>query len=145
MSWQNGRYISVDGIFSEVVHKKGNIYKIKSLNSFKETYLITNGYFHAHGENLKNAKEDLQFKIISEKLKKDPINENTEFTVMYYRTLTGACDLGCRQFMDENNIKYKIEGGKTVELQPILAKDLLIILEKSKPYGYSKFKELITF
>ena len=134
ISWEDGKYISADGIFKEVIHRKGNIFKVKSLNSFKETYLVTNGVFHAHGETLKQAKEDLKFKLISEKLKKDPIKKDTVISMMYYRTITGACELGCKEFIRENNLPEKIK-----------AFDLLPFLEKSKPYGYEKFKSLINF
>lgn len=64
---------------------------------------------------------------------------------MYYRTLTGACDMGCRNWMQQNNIGYKIENDRTVELKPIKAAELLPILEKSKPYGFERFKSLLTF
>jgi hypothetical protein len=101
--------------------------------------------FTAHGETVKKAIQDLQFKIVSEKLKKDPIKPNTKFTVKYYRTLTGACDSGCRSWMQNNKIPYKIDGRDTVELKPILAKDLLPILEKTNAYGLEMFKSLITF
>jgi hypothetical protein len=83
--------------------------------------------------------------MISEKLKSEPIAPDTELTVMYYRTLTGACDAGCRDWMQSNKIPYTIEAGKTVETNPMTAKELLPMLEKTKPYGFEKFKELLTF
>ena len=102
--------------------------------------------FFAHGESIKKAIGDLNFKIVAEKLKHDPIKENTLFTVKYYRLLTGACDSGCRSFMAQNNIPYKIVGdNETMELKPIIAKDLLPILEKNHAYGFEKFKSLLTF
>lgn len=87
----------------------------------------------------------MEFKFISEKLKKEPITENTEFTVKYYRLLTGACDSGCRNWMLNNNIPFKVVGDDTVELKPIKAKELLPILEKSNAYGVERFKSLVTF
>ncbi len=143
--WQNGKYLSADRIFTEVVNRIGNLFKVKKIHSPKEFYLVSNGEIHAHGETAKQAKEDFRFKLISEKLKSEPIKADTKLTVMYYRTLTGACDMGCRDWMEKNNIPYDIIGGRTVEKSPILAKDLIKILEKSKPYGFEKFKSLITF
>ena len=101
--------------------------------------------FYAHGETPKKAIQDLQFKMVAAKLKNEPINKDTLLTVKYYRTLTGACDLGCRQWMQRNNIPFKIEGKDTVEVKPIKAKDLLPILKKTNAYGFSKFQSLITF
>ena len=145
LSWQNGKYIKADGIFTEVIHRRGNVYKVKRMNDTKEWYLVTNGEFNAHGDTIKSAQSDLNFKMMAEKLKSEPIAPDTELTVMYYRTLTGACDVGCREWMQSNQIPYTIEAGKTVEINPMTAKELLPILEKTKPYGFEKFKELLTF
>jgi hypothetical protein len=41
--------------------------------------------FYAHGETVKKAISDLQFKVVAEKLKNDPINEETIITVNHYR------------------------------------------------------------
>ena len=123
--------------------------KIKLEN--KKVVIVEKGFvvekegFSAHGSTVKTAIGDLQFKIVAERLKKEPITEDTEITVMYYRTVIGACDLGCRDFMDKNNIPYKIENDRTIEENPMKAKDLLPLLEKSNAYGVSKFKELISF
>ena len=132
--WENGKFIKVDGIFTEVVHKKGNIYKVKNLNSFKEYYLVLGDGFCSHGETLKKAKLDLDFKIIAEKLKNEPINKDTILNIKYYRTITGACEIGVQQWMEQNSIQ-----------EPITAGELFPILEKTNAYGFEKLKKLITF
>lgn len=66
-------------------------------------------------------------------------------TVKYYRLLTGACDIGVRDFMTRNKLEFKIVDDKTVEINPIKAFELLPILEKNNAYGLEKFKKLITF
>jgi len=143
------KYAYIDGMFCEIiskrVSKKHTIYTCKKVAKTDLFYIANEGDYYAHGTTVKQAITDLQFKIIAEKLQKDPIQPDTMFTVMYYRTLTGACDLGCRDFMERNGIPYKVEDGKTVEVKPISAKDLLPILEKSNAYGVNKFKQLITF
>jgi len=101
--------------------------------------------FYAHGETVKKAIGDLQFKIVAERLKNEPIEADTLLTVNHYRTITGACDMGVRSWMQSNNIPYKIENDKTVEVEPIAAKDLLPLLKKTSAYGYEKFKSLLTF
>lgn len=141
--WQNGKYVSADRILTEVISKKGNIYKVRKIHSSKEFYLVTDGKIHAHGDSIKSASEDFKFKIISEKLKNEPITEETEITVLHYRTVTGACEFGCRDFMDKNNIPYEIINDKVVEKNKIKAKDLLPMLEKSNAYGFERFKSLI--
>ncbi|MBS9774736.1 MAG: leucine-rich repeat protein [Tenacibaculum sp.] len=108
-------------------------------------YVAEKENFTAHGETIKQAISDVQFKIVAEKLKNEPINEDTKITVKHYRLITGACDLGCRDFMRENNIPFVIKDGKTVEKKPIKAKDLFELMKTQKPYGFEKFKQLITF
>ena len=108
-----------------------------------KTFLAEKDGFSSHGETVKEAISDLHFKITSERLKNEPIKEDTEITVNYYRLITGACIVGCKDFMDKNGLSYKLVNGEPVSDNNILAKDLLILLEKDNSYGYSKFKSLI--
>jgi hypothetical protein len=133
--WDGGKYISADGIFTEVLSKKGTSYKVKKIHSTKEFYLVTNGGFHAHGDTLKRAKEDFRFKIMSEKLKSSPINKDTIISIAHFRLITGACEFGTKEWLQQNNIKA----------DSMKASELLPILEKTNAYGLDKFKKLITF
>ena len=118
---------------------KGKINKEEFFVAEKEGYT-------AHGNSVKSAISDLKFKIVSEKLKNQPINHDTDFTIEKYRMITGACDAGCRSFMKHNDIPFRVnEDGYTEELKPIKAKDLLPILERCNAYGFEKIKGLITF
>ena len=139
-------YIVADGkaflIESQKTSKGITIYSgfnIKGVKNCKITkhdtiYLASKDNFFAHGETVKKAVEDLQFKIVSEKLNNEPIKKDTVLTIKYYRLLTGACELGVKQWMSENKID---EGIKASELLPILI--------KTNAYGLEKFKKLITF
>ncbi|HEY4326365.1 MAG TPA: hypothetical protein VGN20_20440, partial [Mucilaginibacter sp.] len=124
--------------------KKGLINKSIGFAAEKEK-------FFAHGETIKQAVGDLQFKIVSEKLKSEPINADTEMTVKHYRLITGACNTGCRMWLESNNIPYHYEKDSSgneivVEDMPITAADLKKMFEKSGgAFGYDKFKTLITF
>ena len=98
-------------------------------------YVAEKGNYTAHGNTIKQAITDLQFKIISEKLRKEPINADTIITVQYYRIVTGACQAGCESWLRQNNIT-KTE---------YTAAELLPILENSNAYGYQSFKQLCNF
>jgi len=112
----------------------------------QECYVSEKDGFFAHGGTLKKSISDLNFKIVSEKLKKGSINKDTLVTVKHYRLITGSCDLGCRNWLGQNNIDYTIdENGETIEKEPMKAFELLKILEKSNAYGVEKFKSLVTF
>ncbi len=139
-------YIVADGkvfyIESKKTSKGITIYSgfnIKGVNNCKVKkqdiiYLASKDDFFAHGETIKKAVEDLQFKVVSEKLKNEPIKEDTILTIQYYRLLTGACEFGVKEWMSNNKIS---EG--------ITAKELLPILERTNAYGLSKFKSLVKF
>ena len=126
-------YCFYDGILSKVksVTKKKD-YKIYTATN---GYIAQKGKYTSHGKTIKTAIQDLEFKFIADKLKKEPITKDTIITPMYYHTVTGACKMGIESWMRNNNI----------EADKIKAKDLLPILEKTNAYGYSKFKSLIAF
>jgi hypothetical protein len=110
-SWQNEKYIMVDGIFTEVVSKRGNVWKVKKVNTKNEFYLISDGEKYAHGNTLKEAKEDLIFKIGNRTkedykgLKLDSVL-SIEEGIQCYRVITGACSFGVKDFM-QNRMKDK--------------------------------------
>jgi len=131
----------------------GMLRKVNRVSTFKDytvystpfDYVIQKGKHTSHAKSIKKGVLDLEFKIIAEKLKNEPIAPDTELTVKYYRTLTGACDLGVREWMQRNKLEFNVIEGETVEVNPIKAKDLLPILEETNAYGVEKFKSLVTF
>jgi len=140
--WQDGKFVKADGMFTEVVNKKGGVYKVRKVHSTKEFYLVTDGTTHAHGETIRQAREDFEFKIVSEKLKSEPIKEDTVITVKHYRLITGACELGVKSWLQETFTDK--ERAEVLE-NGIKAKDLLPILIKKNAYGIDRFKKLVTF
>jgi hypothetical protein len=141
LSWQDGKYKKVDGIFCEMTHPHPHtvqgfeIFKLKKVNIDEFIFLAKKDSFYAHGKTIEKAIEDLRFKIVSEKLKKEPINKNTLITRQYYRVITGACGLGVSDWMEKNKITK----------EEITAEELLPILVKTNAYGVDRFKKLITF
>jgi Leucine-rich repeat (LRR) protein len=132
--WQDGKYIMVDGLFTEVVRKRGNVYIVKKINAAKEFYLVTDGDgTWSHGDTLKQAKEDLIFKALSEKMKNEPLSMISIVDVPRYRAITGACSTGVQMFRDQH--------GLTKDSYTVA--ELLPILEKNNAYGISRFKELV--
>ena len=134
--WEEGKYIVVDGIFSEVVSKKKNIYVVKSIGKIDISYVVSdeNGTF-AHGKTIKLAKEDLIYKAtnvdISE-LKQLDINKKMTFSkaVSCYRSITKSCILGIKSFVESNNIDKSKE-------YSIL--DIINITKKNNGYGNEAF------
>lgn len=117
------------------IYKGYNIKNVKdNVITKEECYVAEQGVYYAHGKTIKKAVEDVNFKTISEKLKKEPINKDTVIDMNYYRLITGACEMGVQSFIKGNGLKESYK-----------ASELLPILEQSNAYGLSKFKELLTF
>jgi hypothetical protein len=144
-------FAKIDGMFCQVDSKRistieGQDYELrtgKKVGKNETFYIVSKDDFHAHGKDIKTAFEDLQFKIQSERLKNEPINEETLVTVAHYRVITGACNLGCKDFLDRHKIPYKMVGERVVEEEPIKAIALLKLLEKDGAYGMDRFKKLL--
>jgi hypothetical protein len=100
-----------------------------------DSFVAEKDGFTAHGKTIKQAINDLQFKCIAEKLKKEPIKKDTLITSQYYRIITGACEFGVKDWMNRNNMTK--ESYRADELFPIL--------ESTSAYGFERFKSLITW
>jgi hypothetical protein len=134
-------YAKIDGIFCEILSEKTKVvngvnsivYSAKSLNSDKVFYIANIDTTYSHGDTIKQAFNDLNFKIKAEKLKKEPIYMDTILSVQHFRLITGACQMGCDNWLKENNIKAnKMKVSK-----------LLPLLEKTNAYGYETLKKLV--
>ena len=117
------------------IHKGYNIKSVSNNIIIRETcYVAESGEYYAHGDTMRKSVEDLNFKIISEKLKNEPINEDTIIDIKYYILVTGACEFGVKSFIATNGLK-----------ESYTALELLPILESKHAYGVEKFKTLLTF
>jgi len=98
--------------------------------------------FYAHGETVKKAISDLQFKIVAEKLSKEPIQPDTIITVNHYRLITGACEMGVKSWMQST---FTDKEFLDISENGIKAELLLPLLKRNKAYGLDRFKSMITF
>ena len=107
ISHPSGReFLHVDGILSEVIEKKGNVYHVRNGINRSISYVVTDGNNHwAHGDTLEKAKQDLIYKI-SERDKSEykDLTLYSELTfdeaVVCYRVITGACKLGTQDYLE---------------------------------------------
>lgn len=101
------KYIKADGIFSVIDSHHGNVYRVHKIGQEdKQLYLITDGYNHwAHGVTLAEAKADLVYKI-NDRDTSAYKNFTLDDTLTYegaiaaYRSITGACSAGTRDFLE---------------------------------------------
>ena len=104
--WNRRKYIKIDGMFSVVDSSHGNVYHVHQLGKSKSMYVVTDGENHwAHGDSLKEARADLVYKIndrdTSEYAKLNLDDTMTfEEAIAAYRTITGACAAGTRDYIE---------------------------------------------
>ena len=140
--FQGGACLKADGVFARVVRKRGNVYELSKINSSTVFWMVTDSKFtHAHGETLKEAKKSFRFKIESDRIKSEPITMDTVIKIQHYRIITGACEFGVKNWIEQNVPQTK---RASILKNGIKAKDLLPILEKTDAYGLSRFKALLT-
>ena len=104
LSWQNGKYIKVDGVFSEVISEKFGIRKLRQIDG-KVSYLVTDGENYSHGETIEKARESLAYKLSprdTSEFKGLKLTDKLPFEkcVQLYRSVTGACSMGCQMFVE---------------------------------------------
>ena len=134
----DGYYFVIDSkkTSKEIIIYTGyNLVKIINNEIIKENCFVCekNGFF-AHGETIKKSIQDLNYKIVVEKLKKEPITKDEVITIERYRAVTGSCELGIKSWMQSNNISEEMQ---------LTCEKLLPILEKTNAYGFEKFKNLV--
>jgi len=135
--WNNRSYIKVDDMFTAIDSHHGNVYRVHKLNSREQLYLVTDGENHwAHGDTLQDARADLIFKINDRdtSVYKNMSLDDTltyEEAIAAYRTITGACAAGTRDYI-ENRLPKPHKEKYTVQEMISLTED---------EYGGKKFSE----
>jgi len=134
-------HIIADSILSKVITTKGNVRKVRNFNvDTKEydspSYLIEQDGQFAHGATIKEAKEDLAYKLLDrdmsgyENYTLDTTLPLDKMIVMY-RSITGACSQGTRNFVERIDKKEEYS-----------IKEIIKITENQ--YGGQTFKEFFT-
>ena len=135
--WNDRSYIKVDDMFTAIDSHHGNVYRVHKLNSREQLYLVTDGENHwAHGSTLQDARADLIFKINDRdtSVYKNMSLDDTltyEEAIAAYRTITGACAAGTRDYI-ENRLPKPHKEKYTVQ-------EMITLTENE--YGGKKFSE----
>jgi len=100
---ENGKWVEVDfsdGIFSRVISNKSGVKKAKT-DDGKVLFVVSdeNGN-SAHGETIKEAREDLIYKTVAKFDGAIPKSATGKEWVGIYRAVTGACGAGVRNFVE---------------------------------------------
>lgn len=96
-------------IDSEKAKGDFTIYKCRYFGRFNECIVAKRGDYYAHGDTLKEAVEDVNFKFLQETFDLDTlvseIKSKKTMSVSEYRLITGACRQGCANFRKSKGIE----------------------------------------
>ena len=104
--WAGRTYIKVDGIFSQLISRRGNVSVVRQIGEKKDAYLVTDGNGRwAHGDTIAEARKDLIYKISNrDKSAYESLTLDSELTfeecIQCYRVITGACAAGTRNYVE---------------------------------------------
>ena len=114
--------------------------KQKSIEDLKKVYIVEKDGIYSHGETIENAIKDFRYKIGNRNieyysyLKKEKGKIKTEELIKAYRVITGSCEYGTKQFVENlDNLK-----------EEYTIKEALNILKKNKAYRFEIFEKFIT-
>lgn len=93
--------------------------------------------YYAHCQNIKKGIEDINFKIARENYNLDEIaqqikDKNNMINWYDYRLITGACEFGTKEWLDQNNYTTN----DTMNINEFYEK-----YKEQHPYGFDKFEE----
>jgi len=120
-SFAKSGYSFADNMLAKIVRVKGRVSRVILAGKTKVSYLVTDGAAWSHGETIKKASEGLMFKISS--------RDTTEFknwkldtkitlsqAIKSYRAITGACEQGVRNWMDNRKIPETMKISEAIEI-----------------------------
>ena len=120
LTWKNGKYRKIDGIFCEVVRSLKSCLKVRV--GLKTMYIVEAGGVYSHGSTIKEARADLIYKIGNrdkseyEKMTIDTVLTKAE-AIKMYRVITGACATGTQGFVESlEKTKRKYSIAEIIEL-----------------------------
>jgi len=121
-----------DGIMSHIVSSKNNVFKIRIYGKKEISYCVYRSGNFSHGKTLKEAIESLRYKASirnTEEFKDWKLSDikTTEELISAYRSITGACEFGVRNFCQSMSIGKKYAVREIVTLT-------------SGSYGHEAFK-----
>ena len=131
---ENNKWVEVDftdEIFARVVSNKKGIKRVKTDNGELLFIVSDDKGNSAHGKTIKEAREDLIYKIIADFDSEIPQCATGREWVGIYRAVTGACAAGVKLFAKETG----------TSLDNTYTSEEISILVKGR-YGAEKFNEL---
>lgn len=133
---ENAEWVQVDftdGVFSYVLSNRAGVKKVKTERGLILYVVSDDKGNSAHGETIKQAREDLIYKIVANSDVEIPKKATGKEWVAIYRAVTGACSSGVKHFVE---ITTQRNGGT---LEDTYTREQIIKLTENW-YGAEKFR-----
>src|SRR6185312_1254777 len=119
MSFLLNGFLFADGILGKVLGKKeigaNVVYELAIRGGLKKTFCVQNGETFSHGDTIEKAIADLRYKISDRDTSKFEHWKNNldqkitvDEAIAAYRTITGACEMGTKQFVESIDVPEKL-------------------------------------
>jgi len=140
--WLRRGYVHADGITKKLKSQKRigeiEVFEVYEFPETKTSFVVKRGDTFSHGETIEKAIEDLRYKISDRDTSKfnhwkSDLNQvvTLDDAIKAYRTITGSCETGTRQFVESIKVPDK--------LTPKIILDIT-----SGHFGSDKFREFLT-
>jgi hypothetical protein len=123
--WLARGLVVADGIYKRLKSsydlRNATVYKVTEMDSEEESFIARRGDKYSHGYTVKEAVEDLKYKIADRDLSKYgdwtlETKRPAEEMIEAYRAITGACSAGTREFCERKSLKDEYTVKEVIEL-----------------------------
>ena len=125
--WLRRGYVHADGITKKLKSQKKlgeiEVFEVYEFPKTKTSFVVKRGDAFSHGETIEKAIEDLRYKISDRDTSKfDHWKSNLDQVVSLddaikaYRLITGACEMGTKQFVESIQVPEKLTPKVILEL-----------------------------
>jgi hypothetical protein len=125
VSFKKKGLVKIDGILSYLFSRKKLkdliVFKVKIVGKLKFSFIVQREQQFSHGETVKKAIESLRYKLSdrdTNEFKKWKLTTTISLddAIQAYRAITGACELGVRNFCESIKVPEKLTVKKAIEL-----------------------------
>lgn len=118
-------FIKIDGTLSHFISRRKiknlTLYQVKGIGQDKVSFIVQRDNGFAHGETLEKAIESLHYKLSSRDISrfkewKITTKVSVEEAIQAYRSITGACEFGVKNFCESIELPKTLTIKKVVEL-----------------------------
>ena len=125
--WLSRGYVHADGISKKLKSKKQigeiEVFEAYEFPKTKTSFVVKRGETFSHGETVEKAIEDLRYKISDRDTSK--FNQwktdldqvvSLDDAIKAYRIITGACEMGTKQFVNSIQVPEKLTPRSIIEI-----------------------------